>query len=147
MKLQKIIPVIGLMLLAAGCSKNQIRTNRLDGEWDITKVENFSPSGSSSVSSDPNGKFEFDKCSLRKEGYCPYTEQSSYTIGGTTFSSNVSGEYRFDDKGKKLELRESNGDGTYSTIIYTVVAFKFKKLKIERTDDDGGRTQLTLEKS
>lgn len=145
--IRKYILIGGLILSVLGCSRNQIRTNRMDGEWDITKVETYSSDGETSYSSDPEGKFEFDRCSLRKEGLCPYTQQSSYTIGATTFSINAEGEYHFDDKGQKLELRESNGDGTYDTYIYDVIDFKYKRLRIETRDSDGVRTVFTLEKN
>ena len=142
-----IAAILSIVLLAMACNKSQVRTNRIDGTWDVTRVETVSADGTSSVSTDPDGSFTFDKCNIADDDYCNYTQQTSYTIGSTVFTTNASGLYRFDDEGKTLVIREGNEDGTYDETRYTVLSFKRKKLELQDTADDGARTLYTLEKN
>lgn len=133
-----------LATLFSACSKEQRYTNKLDGTWDVTRIEIFSDDSSSSFSTDPDGQFTFESCKLKKEDYCPYTQKLSYTYGATTYTTNTSGVYRFTDDGNTLVLREWNDDGSYDETHYKVLDFSRKTLQVELNGDS--RTVYTLER-
>ena len=145
MKTLKLLAILlGGLLMAIGCSKNQRRTNKLDGKWDVTKVEIFNENGSSSFTTDPDGNFDFHSCNLRKDDFCPYTEQLNYVYGSTTVTTNATGEYKFDDKGMMLVLRTQDEDGSVRETNYHVLDFKHDLFRVENTDN--ARTIYTLER-
>jgi hypothetical protein len=142
----------GLLLGAASCEKEEIdgtpelNVTRMEGAWDITQVQVANPDAGTSYTADPDGRFTFEACNFAPSHPCPYTQESSYTIGGSTITTSESGEHRFINEGRVLELRVPRGSGQYDVTLYEVLTRQYNSIRILHRDDDGTMTTYTLVK-
>jgi hypothetical protein len=94
--MKNVILYSALMLLVfAGCNKDQRAVRILDGSWQLTK-ENGAP-----VEFGYSEQITFSNCKLKKDEYC--TIKFDIADSGESFS--FVGDYKVMDKGETLELR------------------------------------------
>ena len=122
--MKNVILLSTLMLLVfAGCSKDQKAVKILDGKWKLMKVNG------TALDADEVYTLEFSNCKLKKEEYCVL--QIFYSLGGQ--SINLSAEYKVIDKGETLEMKVSSG-GTTEIDRYKIKELTKTKLVMEVTE-------------
>lgn len=142
----------GVLLGAASCQKEELdetpalSVTRMEGSWDITEVQVANPDAGTAYTADPDGRFTFEACSQIASRPCPYTQESSYSIAGSTITTSESGDHRFIDEGRILELRVARGNGEYDVKRYEVLTRLFNSAKIRHTEENGTMTTFTLVK-
>ncbi|MCF8415991.1 MAG: DUF5004 domain-containing protein [Crocinitomicaceae bacterium] len=126
------------MVIVSSCSKYEEGSKftlltakaRVTGDWTTTAIT------VNGTSQDLTGT-SFTT-SIKKDG--TYTASSSYTFGGSTFTTNENGTWEFNSD--KTELINTDSDGDVSTATITMLKNKMMKLK---TVDGSFTTIVTLE--
>ncbi len=103
---------------------------RITGDWTTTAI---SVNGQSQ-----NLTGTSFKTSIKKDG--TYTTSSSYTFGGSTFTTNDNGTWEFNSD--KTTITSTDSDGDVSTATITMLKNKMMKRK---TVDGSFTTIVTLE--
>lgn len=142
----------GLLLGAVSCEKEELddtpmAVTRFEGSWDIAEVEVANPEAGTSFTSDPEGRFTFEACSINPIYPCPYSQESSYEAGGITVTTSESGQHRIIEDGRILELRVPRGSGDqYDVTRYEILTRVNSMMRIRETDEDGTMTTFLLKK-
>lgn len=125
MKKGLVLMMLAVVFVLASCSKESKLNRKLDGKWNLTKVDgNALPSGSTST-------ITFTK---DKKGVGTYS--ATYSIGG--FSGTDTGTYTLE--GDTKIKTKSNATGSTESVS-TVTEYTKTTLKI--TDADGGTSEYT----
>lgn len=133
-----LFAAVAATLVLASCSKDQRAVNKMEGTWNVDKVE-YADEDGSITDNDASGSYTFNKCKLKKDDWC--SGSANVTFGGATFSENF--QYRVTNDGETVEMREDANDTEYDTA--TIVELDKKKtLTIRSTDSDGNSTTTYL---
>lgn len=130
--MKKLLIFTGIVSVLFACSKEQFKVNRLEGNWNLDKVE-VKEGSNTLTASEPNGSLNFDKCKLKEEDFCTYTISSSYEYGQFEVTESDAGEYRVQDD--QIQTREDADDNEYDT--YDIETLKRKELVLVQNTDDG----------
>lgn len=100
--MKKLLPVLLLLVIAAGCNKEKVYTENLQGEWEVYKYLLYNVDRTTLYNSQyPSYRITFSGSN--------YTE--SYVMGDT---ATVNGTFSFADNDEKIVLN-------YKTYTYTPV--------------------------
>jgi hypothetical protein len=148
----KYFLVGGLLLGAASCEKEEMDDTpalgtRIEGSWDIAQVEVTNADAGTSYTADPDGRFTFEACNINPNIFCPYTQESSYSAGGVTFTTSEAGEHRITDAARILELRvPRETGGGYDVTRYEILTRINNMMRIRHIDENGTATTFILNK-
>lgn len=131
MKNVLMLSTLMLMFVVASCSKDQAAVKKLDGVWQLDKING------NAVDGDEVTKMTFSKCKLKKDEYCNI--EYSYTFFGGTVTQT--GKYLVMDKGETLELKFTS-QGQTSIERIKIKELTKSKMIIEMTE---GTTVYTEE--
>lgn len=123
MKKFLFLPVFLILLIS--CNKNQNSVSQLSGDWNVKEIR---LDGIDYIN--PGMEFSFDRCKLKKDGYCGVTikEWSGYKTYGV---------YNVTHNGKQLNI--SIPDGLqYYTYHYNIKRLNSNKLILENMDPGSG---------
>ncbi|MCG8577000.1 MAG: hypothetical protein MI810_19120 [Flavobacteriales bacterium] len=134
--MKRILMIAAIALVAVACNKNQQAVKKLEGTWDITKLEFEQDLFGTPITVDlvdlgGSGSMTFDGCKLKKDEWCNVSTTLHDPIQDTTITT-VS-LYRVTNDGTVLETKEND---TASTInIITIVELTDTDLKANWTQD------------
>lgn len=130
--MKKFLSLAALFLLTVACSKEQRYINKLEGGWNLDKIE--VNDGSATISdASATGTAAFGDCKAKNDEFCSINLQGSGSLFGFNFNFSEEGEYRV--QGNEIQIREDSDDNTYE--IFEIEELKRKELVIRQSDDDG----------
>ncbi len=130
--------------LLFACSKEIRNTNKIHGTWNVTSLQQFDADGNQTLSTQPEGTIQFNKCDVIDKDYRAFRRQYSYAGENGTVTHNETGSYRFEQDGSLLVVRIPNDNG-HEHLHYRVTALERKKAVLEQLHDDESKTVLTLQ--
>lgn len=134
--MKTLLPFLILFLfVAASCSKNQRKINRIDGKWNVVDadIQGFG-------NADPDVIYEFEYCKLRQDEACDFAVHNFDTDDLRT------GIYTINDRGTTLAMTVSNGFG-FEYREYNIVKLTPWRMILETNSANAGEfSRLVLRK-
>lgn len=135
------LPVSTLLIIS--CSKEIRNTNKIHGTWNVTSLQQYDAGGDQTLSAQPDGVMQFNKCDVIDDDYRAFRQQYTYSGHTGTVTLNETGSYRFEQDGAVLVVRIPSG-GDHEHIRYNVTTLERKKAVLERQHEDNSKTIITL---
>lgn len=141
--MKKILLLAIIAVAMVGCSKNQRKVNKISGTWKATsykaEIEGIQLD-LAAVGDLFNYEVTYDKCKLKEDEFCTYSE--SYTF--LTATTADSGLFRVAGDGDRIETKD---DFSSTTIVSSTIEYiAGKEMKINRNDPEFGEVVIKLEK-
>ncbi|MFT4600019.1 MAG: hypothetical protein ACI857_000187 [Arenicella sp.] len=117
--MKKVLSILVLTVVFLSCNKDQSAVKKLDGTWDLTKMEIEAdlfgvPIKLDLIGLGGSGTMSFDNCKLADDEWCNVSSVTVNPLDSTTVTANDL--YRVTNDGTKLETKTSDTAST-STIM------------------------------
>lgn len=130
--MKKLIMLAAITMVAVSCTKEQRSVNKLEGTWNIDKVE-YNDGSTTTTDDNPTGTAEFTKCNLKDDEFCSYVIDGEASFYGISFDLSDNGEYRVQEE--EIQFRENSDDTSYD--VAQIEELKNKSFIMKSEDDDG----------
>lgn len=141
--MRKVLMIATIALIAVACNKNQAAVRKLDGTWKATTY-NYTEDGVTinllGAGFITGATFDFEGCKLKDDEFCNVTTTISTILG----ADSETGLYNVTNDGETLQIKDDPSSTTINAI--TIDDLTNSALKINWTDIDGYKTEITLEK-
>lgn len=140
--MRKILFLAFVAVAMVACNKNQRTVNKIEGAW---KAKTFQiSSGALTIDllsvGDNSYEIEFDKCKLKNDEFCTYTETTKNDGEQTV----LKGLYRITSEGEKIEMKDDFSSTTIRTLTIEYISRSEMEAKTTTELDDGSKAEVTL---
>jgi len=139
--------VLALVVVAAvACNKDQQAVKKLEGTWNMTKMETTVDLLGTPVTIDViglggSGTMTFTNCKLKNDEWCNVSTTFTFPDEDPEESVDL---YRVTGDGTMLEVKESDTSSTITAM--TIIELTKEDLKVTFTDADLGDVEAELKK-
>ena len=136
--MKKALSILVLAVIFLSCNKDQSAVKKLDGTWDLTKMEIEADLFGTSVKLDliglgGSGTMTFQNCKLADDEWCNVSSTTFNPLDSSTVTANDL--YRVMNEGTTLETKTS--DTASTSTIMTIHELTRSFLSVSWTEDEG----------